>query len=48
MHVVNVVYSVCDDAGVHPGGQRLHEKHPETVPNPLNNGSGKLVLSINQ
>ncbi|XP_012772867.1 protein hinderin isoform X1 [Maylandia zebra] len=34
--------SVCDDAGVHPGGQSLHEKHPETVPNPLNNGSEYL------
>lgn len=45
--ILSVVYSVCEDAEVHPAGQSLHQKHPQTVPTPLENGIGKLVFSIN-
>ncbi|XP_030584385.1 protein hinderin isoform X2 [Archocentrus centrarchus] len=37
--------SVCEDAEVHPAGQSLHEKHSQTVPDHLNNGSGHLKQS---
>ncbi|XP_068449839.1 protein hinderin [Clinocottus analis] len=31
--------SVCEDAEVHPAGQSLHGKQPQTVPAPLENGN---------
>ncbi|XP_074484159.1 protein hinderin [Sebastes fasciatus] len=37
--------SVCEDAEVHPAGQSLHQKHPQTVPTPLENGIEASVRS---
>ncbi|XP_054473229.1 protein hinderin [Anoplopoma fimbria] len=37
--------SVCEDAEVHPAGQSLHGKQPQTVPAPLENGDEALERS---